>query len=162
MKVVLVFFLFFFYAYETAYATMITQESFEYGNREGTRLTLNDDGEFWSIEFFLSKPTIDFGGNSLLRYGSGIEGLNIIRAGYFGHNQGYFDITDVKYGLNGNLNNISIDFYRCGQDESLELIGEFCSAPAPVPEPTTMILFGTGLLGLSTGRLRRKKTSVKK
>jgi len=29
--------------------------------------------------------------------------------------------------------------------------------PASVPEPTTMLLFGTGLAGLAGSRIRRKK-----
>ncbi|MBC8317402.1 MAG: PEP-CTERM sorting domain-containing protein [Desulfobulbaceae bacterium] len=29
--------------------------------------------------------------------------------------------------------------------------------PAPVPEPTTILLFGTGLAGLAGSRIRRKK-----
>lgn len=57
---------------------------------------------------------------------------------------------------------ITDGYFYTGTDAYLESMGEallgLSSAAAPVPEPATMLLFGTGIAGLAGGsRIRRKK-----
>jgi hypothetical protein len=56
-------------------------------------------------------------------------------------------VTSLQFGLSG----ISSDDFRVKS-----LTGEFSTQPSAVPEPTSMVLLSTGLVGLAT-RLRRKK-----
>lgn len=75
--------------------------------------------------------------------------------------------NDVEYnvlaGLQDNhLMNLTISnsFNVCDLDmlvTNVTLSGKYCDAPAPVPEPATMLLFGTGIAGLVGSRIRQKK-----
>lgn len=49
------------------------------------------------------------------------------------------------------------DYTALGQEQSIAIDDLAVQATAPVPEPATMLLFGTGLAGLVGSRLRRKK-----
>lgn len=51
----------------------------------------------------------------------------------------------------------SVGDFADNRGGSSKLVGSVNSIPAPVPEPTTIILFGAGLAGLAAVRLRKRK-----
>ena len=68
-----------------------------------------------------------------------------------------FDTTKSHTGLANDLINIDHGFWTDSSDSTQVGSALVRSSFAPVPEPTTMLLFGTGLAGLAGSRIRRKK-----
>ena len=89
--------------------------------------------------------------------------------GYFGGNQRWQDSLYENYNdgftFDHTASSLTLSFYgrhlQSLGDESwaIDNVRVYAdnSGPAPVPEPATMLLFGTGLAGLVGGRMRRKK-----
>lgn len=65
---------------------------------------------------------------------------------------GYTHINLFEENIGGVVNNIMIH-----SDNSFSRTVDGSMAGSPVPEPTTMLLFGTGLVGLVGSRFRKKK-----
>jgi hypothetical protein len=74
---------------------------------------------------------------------------------YGSFNGGTFSITDPTF--NGGTQQWVISSYNGGDGDDIVLTAEAAS-PAPTPEPGTLILLGTGLLGVC-GYLSRKRTA---
>jgi hypothetical protein len=93
--------------------------------------------------------------------------------GKFGGNQHWKDSLYENYNdgftFDHTASSLSLSFYgrnlqRLGDEswsiDNIKVYADNGGQAAPVPEPATMLLFGTGLAGLVGGRLRKKKTII--
>ncbi len=75
-------------------------------------------------------------------------------------NGGFFELSEIAFDNSGILSSLAVDFTQYGEGhESRWITGSLhynSNSTAPVPEPATMLLFGTGLAGLLGTRLRKK------
>lgn len=75
-------------------------------------------------------------------------------------NGGFFEILEISFDTNNALSSLWVDFTQYGErQESRWISGSLhynSSATNPVPEPTTLVLFGAGIIGLFGRNLRRK------
>jgi len=128
------------------------------GNESISNITVNSltdvNDDFTTVNVITNWPNLNFsmngGGIPSFNYGIEFGGNGI------GNNKG--DIRTINFTIFGTSafelgNNFGMLLTSFGDDreDSRKMIG----SSIPVPEPTTMLLFGTGLIGLAAG-FRRK------
>ncbi len=93
-------------------------------------------------------------------WGSGTAILNSTGTGFYGSSEFHGIIA-----LSGSFDSISFTHtsdYWHGFTVGVSGLADAGSGPNPIPEPSTMLLFGVGLAGLAGVRLRKKKQHFSK
>lgn len=118
-----------------------------------SKLILDDiDGSLTNLFFYMSDPS-DMGATTKLKASTTSTDW-VLGKTWDEQNNGSLWFVGVKMDLGESLQ--SLKWTTSNTDDGYGLDDFGTSAPAPVPEPATMLLFGTGLVGLA-GVTRRRK-----
>ena len=136
--------------------------TWDYGAHSGDFGILNNHGGVGTITE-VSGADFTFDGLWAKRWATSPDsgGQDALFGTLSGYNNG-IEVWSVNTGLNGSYEYYgaqagSIDELRLGFGNHFLVDDIALNETAPVPEPATMLLFGTGLVGLVGSRLRKKK-----
>ncbi|MCK5415910.1 PEP-CTERM sorting domain-containing protein [Candidatus Parcubacteria bacterium] len=126
----------------------------------GVTITVDCFSEWWYLSFFPSKEEDElllglYPNAESFRIDPSTPGLDVFSSNYTGNQLGEFDILELSYAQDGNVLSFAANFTQFNQFNPV-VTGEIRinSSPVPVPEPCTLLLFGTGLVGIATIRLK--------